>query len=183
MDPRVCVGSPSGQSPASPIMVSDTPGKTSSFCSTTRAHRRKTLNSVYNHPAVKIPEGVPMPSLGNALQELRKDRDATQSRLEKLNQIISGIESLKGGGAATPGNATKPKRILSTSARRRISLAQKARWASVRKNSQPTNSQPTVVAKTGAAPAKRIMSASARRKIAAAQKARWAKFRAQKKAA
>jgi hypothetical protein len=158
--------------------VSDSPGKRSSFCSTTRAHCRKSLHSVYNHPAVKIPEGVPMPSLGNALQELRKDRDATQSRLEKLNQIISGIESLKAAGAATPGNATKPKRILSASARRRISLAQKARWASVRKNSQPT-----VVAKTGAAPAKRTLSASARRKIAAAQKARWAKFRAQKKAA
>jgi hypothetical protein len=120
-----------------------------------------------------------MPSLGDALQELRKDRDATQSRLEKLNQIISGIESLNGAGAAaTAGKATKPKRILSASARRRISLAQKARWASVRKKLQPT-----VVAKTGSAPAKRTMSASARRKIAAAQKARWAKFRAQKKKA
>jgi hypothetical protein len=112
-----------------------------------------------------------MPSLGNALQELRKDRNATQSRLEKLNQIISGIESLNGTGAA-PGTATK--RIISAASRRKMALAQKARWASVRKQSQPT-----VGAKTGSAPGKRIMSASARRKIAAAQKARWAKFRRQ----
>jgi hypothetical protein len=121
-----------------------------------------------------------MPSLGNALQELRKDRNATQLRLEKLDQIISGIESLNGAGAAVPSNATKEKHTLSASARRRISLAQKARWANLRKQSQPS-----LVAKTtGSAPAKRKMSAAGRKRIAAAQKARWAAVRAgQKKAA
>ena len=51
------------------------------------------------------------------------------------------------------------RRTLSASARKRISLAQKARWAK-----RP----------------KRTMSASARRKIAAAQRTRWAKVRAKK---
>jgi hypothetical protein len=122
-----------------------------------------------------------MPSLGNALQELRRDRSATQLRLEKLDQIIAGIESLNGTEAAAPSNATKAKHTLSASARRRISLAQKARWARVRGGSKPT----LVVAKTtGTVKPKRIMSPSARRKIAAAQKARWAAVRArQKKAA
>jgi len=119
-----------------------------------------------------------MPSLGNALQELRKDRNATQLRLEKLNQIISGIESLNGTGAT--GEATQPVRIISAASRRKMALAQKARWASLRKKSQPI----AVVAKTtGSAPAKRTMSAAARRKIAATQKARWAKIRAQQKKA
>ena len=118
-----------------------------------------------------------MPNLGNALQELRKDRDATQSRLEKLNQIISGIESLNGTGAS--GNTTQPKRIISAASRRKMALAQKERWASIRKGSQPT-----IAAKsTASAPAKRTLSASARKKIAAASRARWAAFRAAKKAA
>jgi hypothetical protein len=58
-------------------------------------------------------------------------------------------------------------------------LAQKARWASVRKQSQPT-----LVAKTAdSIPAKRKISAASRRKMAAAARAHWAAFRAAKKKA
>jgi len=121
-----------------------------------------------------------MPSLGNALQELRKDRSATQLRLEKLNQIISGIESLNGTGAAVSSKTTSPaKRTMSASARRRISLAQKARWAKVRGHSQPIS----VGKKTSPVPAKRTISAAGRKRIAAAQRARWAKLRAANKKA
>jgi hypothetical protein len=60
---------------------------------------------------------------------------------------------------------------MSASARKRISLAQKARWA--RRAAKQTGKMKT----------KRTMSASARRKIAAAQRARWAKVKAQKKVA
>jgi hypothetical protein len=119
-----------------------------------------------------------MPSLGNALQELRKDRSATQLRLEKLDQIIAGIESLKGAGAS--GKATEPKHTLSASARRKISLAQKARWASVRKQSQPI----VAIAKPkGSVKSKRTISLAGRKRIAAAQRARWAKVRAEQKKA
>ena len=121
-----------------------------------------------------------MSNLDNALRELREKRSHAQLEIDKLDQIISGIESLNGTGGAASSKATKPKHTLSASARRRISLAQKARWASVRKQSKPTR----VVAKTtGTVKPKRTMSASARRKIAAAQRARWAKFRAAKKKA
>jgi hypothetical protein len=112
-----------------------------------------------------------MPSLGSALQELRKDRSATQLRLEKLNKIISGIESLDGTGA--PGKTTQPKRTVSAASRRKMALAQKARWASLKKDSQPVAAKPTVPA-----PAKRTMSAG-RKRIAAAQRARWAKLKGQ----
>ena len=118
-----------------------------------------------------------MLNLDNALRELREKRSQAQVEIDKLDQIISGIESLNGTGASS--KATQPKRIISAASRRKMALAQKARWASIRKQSQPT----AVAKTTGSAPAKRTMSASARRKIAAAQKARWAKFRAAKKKA
>jgi hypothetical protein len=57
---------------------------------------------------------------------------------------------------------------MSAAARRKISLAQKARWAK----------------QNGQAPKpKRTMSAAGRKRIAAAQQARWAKMRAENKKA
>ena len=57
-----------------------------------------------------------MPSLGNALQELRRDRSATQLRLEKLNQIIYGIESLNGSGTTGEYKPTEANYIGSFTA-------------------------------------------------------------------
>ena len=119
-----------------------------------------------------------MSNLDNALRELREKRHHAQVEIDKLDQIIAGIESLNGAGAAS-GKATTPKRTLSASARRRISLAQKARWASVRKQSQPK----LVARSTGSAPVKRKISAAGRKRLAAAQKARWARVRAEQKKA
>ena len=78
--------------------------------------------------------------------------------------------------AALGGSVSSGQRALSPEARRKISLAQKKRWAQARTESQPA-------AATASAPVKRTMSASARRKIAAAQRARWAKVRTAKKKA
>ena len=117
-----------------------------------------------------------MSNLQNTLHELREKRQKAQIEIEKLDQIISGIESLNGTGVH---ESSRPTRIISAASRRKMALAQKARWASIRKQSQPI-----LMGKAVAAPARRTMSASARRKIAAAQKARWAKVKAhQKKAA
>jgi hypothetical protein len=102
-----------------------------------------------------------MPSLGNALQELREDRSATQLRLEKLNQVISAIESLNGAGVSRKSG--RSTRIVSSASRRKMALAQQARWAK---------------AKGRAPKPKRTMSAAGRKRIAAAQRARWAKVRA-----
>src|ERR1035437_16889 len=64
------------------------------------------------------------------------------------------------------GSYTKPRHTMSAAARRKISLAQKARWAK---------------AKGHAPRPKRTISAAGRRRIAAAQRARWAKVKAGKK--
>jgi hypothetical protein len=139
-------------------------------------------------------EGESMGNLANALQQLRAERREAQSHVEKLDKAISVIESLNGTGAsgranqptatvAASASPSAPKRFISKASRRKMALAQKARWARAKKESQPVLVSST--AKTSSpAPVKRVMSAAARRKIAAFQRARWAKLKAgQKKAA
>ena len=118
-----------------------------------------------------------MANLETALQQLRAEQREAQLHVEKLGQAISVIESLNGSGSSH--QTSQPKRTISAASRRKMALAQKARWAGIRKQSQPILVGKTTVS----APAKRTMSASARRKIATAQRARWAKGKAQEKKA
>jgi hypothetical protein len=97
------------------------------------------------------------------VKELRVERTNLANQLKQVDAALSVLGKLNGRSSYT-----KPRRTLSASARRRISLAQKARWAK---------------AKGHAPKPKRTLSASARRKIAAAQRARWAKIRAKGKKA
>jgi hypothetical protein len=99
--------------------------------------------------------------LASFVSELRAERTNLVTQLRHVDAALSVLGKLNGGS-----NYTKPRRTLSASTRKRISLAQKARWAK---------------AKGHAPKPKRTMSASARRKIAAAQRARWAKVKAGKK--
>jgi transposase InsO family protein len=87
------------------------------------------------------------------------------SKLTRIADVLRAVSSDSGA----PGAERKE---MSAAARKKISLAQKARWA------KSGASEPAVTAKL-----KRVMSASARRKIAAAQRARWAKVKAQQKKA
>jgi len=121
------------------------------------------------HP---IPEGTTMANLTGVLQQLREEHKRAQTHVEKLDRAISVIESLNSSGESR--TTKRPTRIISASSRRKMALAQKARWRKVRKGSQPA----TAAAKTtGSARVKRTLSASARSKIAAAQRTRWAKWK------
>jgi hypothetical protein len=102
-----------------------------------------------------------MANLAGVLKELEQERN----RLNQVIQVIGNFVERNGTGA----RARKPKRTLSAAGRRKISLAQKARWAKTRRVAAPTKV--------------RTMSRAARNKIAAAQRARWAKARQEKKAA
>jgi len=113
-----------------------------------------------------------MSNLDNALRELREQRKQAQLRMEQLDEVIRGLVGLN--GSASAGEGAGRSRIMSASARRRISLAQKARWAKVRAGN---------VVSIGSKRVKRTISAAGRKRIAAAQRARWAKVRAAKKAA
>jgi hypothetical protein len=108
-----------------------------------------------------------MANLENALQQIREERKQVQSRIEKLDEVIQGLVGLN-------SFAPSRSRTLSASARRRISLAQKARWARVR-----ARNIVSITSKRG----KSTISAAGRKRIAAAQRARWAKVRAAKQAA
>jgi hypothetical protein len=99
------------------------------------------------------------------VKELRIERTNLVNELKHVDAALSVLGKLNGGSSYT-----KPRRTLSASARRRISLAQKARWAKSAANGQAGEAKP-----------KRTISAAGRRKIAAAQRARWAKAKAQQK--
>jgi hypothetical protein len=119
-----------------------------------------------------------MGNLGSALQQLHAERKKAQLQVETLDQAISVIESINGSG--TFGQTNQPTRTISAASRRKMALAQRARWARAKNGSLPV----AVAKPTASAPVKRTMSAAARRKIAAFQRARWAKVKAlQKKAA
>ena len=98
-----------------------------------------------------------MGNLSGVVRHLKKELERSQKEVRRFGAALAAL-----GGSSSNG-----RHNLSAAARRKISLAQKARWAKQKSSSQP----------------KRTMSPAARRKIAAAQRARWAKVRGQKKAA
>ena len=104
--------------------------------------------------------------LASIVSELRVERTNLVNQLKRVDAALWVL-----GKSNSGSSYTKPGRTLSASARKRMSLAQKARWAKRGTNDQAGKMKP-----------KRTMSASARRKIAAAQRARWAKVRAKKAA-
>ena len=101
--------------------------------------------------------------LAGFVSELKTERTNLIDRLRHVDAALSVLGKLRGDS-----NHTKPRHTLSASARRRMSLAQRARWAK---------------AKSRAPKPKRTISAAGKKRIAAAQRARWAKVKAQQKKA
>jgi hypothetical protein len=81
---------------------------------------------------------------------------------EQIGRLQQARQLLGGGSSGTLKGRRRGKGTMSAAARRKISLAQKARWAK-KKVSGPSGKP------------KRTISAASRRRMAAAQKARWAK--------
>ena len=75
-----------------------------------------------------------MAKLTLALAQLREERRRAQRQVETLEEAISVIGKLvgKNGSRGMAGKMVRARRRLSAAARKRISLAQKARWAKVR---------------------------------------------------
>jgi len=94
------------------------------------------------------------------VQQLRAQRD-------RLDAAVKALTGVAGVNPARPSGGRK--KTMSAAARRRISIAQKARWAKRASIGQADGARP-----------KRTMSAAARRKIAAAQRVRWAKIKGKK---
>lgn len=99
-----------------------------------------------------------MGKLSGVVQQLKREWERAQKEVQRIDAALAALGNLSSNGSLR-------QHTMSAAARKRISLAQKARWAE--KQAKP----------------RRTMSASARRRIAAAQRARWAKTKAQSKKA
>jgi hypothetical protein len=102
-----------------------------------------------------------MGNVSGVVAQLKRELERAKEEVEQFGAALVAL-----GSSSSSGN----RRTMSAAGRRKISLAQKVRWA--KQN-----------AKAGAARPKRVVSATARRKMAAAQRARWAKVKGRKKAA
>jgi len=98
--------------------------------------------------------------------QLQNERKRLEDELHRVTAALTAFGSvyMHGKTAATGKNHT-----MSAAARRKISLAQKARWAKQRTETQTPK-------------AKRVISAASRRKMAPGQRARWAKVKRETKA-
>jgi hypothetical protein len=101
-------------------------------------------------------ENTEMGNLSVVVQQLRRERERTQKEVQRIDAALAALGSLSSSGSS--------RHTMSAAARKRISLAQKARWA---KQKTPT---------------KRTLSAAGRRRIIAAQRKRWAKVKRNKTA-
>ena len=91
-----------------------------------------------------------MKDLSGVVQQLKEEREGLQKQVKRIDSAIAALMGANSNGTRT----------MSAEARRRISLAQKARWSKFR-----------------TAKPKRTISAEGRKRIAAAQRARWAKVK------
>ena len=99
-----------------------------------------------------------MGNLSGAVGLLKRELGRAQQEVKRFTTALAALGSTHSNGRSA----------LSAAARKRISLAQKARWAKA----------------NGRAPKpKRTISAAGRKRIAAAQRKRWAQVRAQAKKA
>jgi hypothetical protein len=99
--------------------------------------------------------------LSSFVSQLRLARTQLVNELHHVDAALAVLGKMDGGSSYT-----KPRNTMSAAARKKISLAQKARWAKAK----------------GRAPKRmRRVSAAGGNRIADAQRARWAKVRAAKK--
>ena len=98
-----------------------------------------------------------MGNLSSVVEELKKARERAHKEVQRIDAALAALGS--------SSNGSSRQHTLSAAARRKISAAQKLRWA--KQKVRP----------------KRTISAAGRRRIAAAQRARWAKVKRESKAA
>ena len=74
-----------------------------------------------------------MSNLAHVVQQLRKERNQAQTRIEQLDEALKALTGFTGvrGTAQRHGHAQagRKRRTMSAAARRRIAAAQRARWA------------------------------------------------------
>jgi hypothetical protein len=107
-----------------------------------------------------------MTNLSGIVKKLADERERVEKQLSALNAALTAFVGAYGA------SQSKARPAMSAARRKKMSRAQKARWA------KRTASNTMATAKP-----KRTISAAGRKRIAAAQRARWAKAKAKSKRA
>jgi hypothetical protein len=105
-----------------------------------------------------------MTNMSGVIQQLKKERVRLEDQLHRVTAALTAFGRVYMNGTGTKAVAGRRKGAMSAAARKKISLAQKARWAKQK-------------AAGHAAKPKRTISVAGRKRIAAAQRARWAKMK------
>lgn len=103
-----------------------------------------------------------------AIEGFESQKRRIDSQIDELRQLLNGGSAEPAAESGTPAR----KRKISAAGRRRMAAAQKARWAKVRGEVEPTSSA------APPKPTKRKMSAAGRKAISEATKRRWEAKRA-----
>ena len=107
-----------------------------------------------------------------AIAGFESQKTHIDSQIAELRSMLDGRRTKS---AVVPSEGGRPKRKFSAASRRKMAAAQKARWAGIKKSSEPPQvPQPKK---------KRKMSAAGRKAISEATKKRWAAVKAKKAAA
>jgi hypothetical protein len=120
-----------------------------------------------------MPQKLTQPIIEAAIKGYLAQKAEIDSQIAELKSMLDGGSKET---AAMPSETGKPRKKFSAATRRKMAAAQRARYAKLRGESEPTEAE---VAK----PKKRKMSAAGRKPIAAAAKKRWKAIKAAKKAA
>ena len=119
-----------------------------------------------------MPQKLTLEIIIAAIAGFEAQKDHIDSRIAEIRLILDGGRSVPD----TPSGTGKPRKKRSAAVRRRMALAQRARYAMLKQGSEPTQA---MTAKSK----KRKMSAAGRRAISMAAKKRWRAIKAAKKAA
>lgn len=78
-----------------------------------------------------------MATLAAVLKQLEAKRDRAKTEVQRLSEAVTALRRLNSRGAVGR-RGRRPGRKLSAAARRKISAAQKTRWAKARKEKAGT---------------------------------------------
>src|SRR4051812_27892298 len=110
-----------------------------------------------------------------AIAGFEAQKSQIDSQIAELRSVLDGRSTRQ--PSAPTETAPKPRKKFSAAARKRMALAQRARYQKLGQDSEPTQAEAAKPKK------KRRMSAAGRKAISDATKKRWAAIKAAKKAA
>lgn len=137
-------------------------GATSYRCTWRRRRWRRRRRPPCEDTHETLPSGRPviiltevkhsMGILSGVVRQLKRERERAQREVQRIDAALAALGGLSSNGPSS-------QHTMSAAGRKRISLAQKARWA--KRKARPV----------------RTISAAGRRRIAAAQRKRWAQVK------